>query len=44
VYSSEDVGRKPNMSDFVSVDQVEKSFPLSGGKEYLALKGIDLKI
>lgn len=32
------------MSDFVSVDQVEKSFPLSGGKEYLALKGIDLKI
>jgi bicarbonate transport system ATP-binding protein len=32
------------MSDFVSVDQVDKSFPLSGGKEYLALKGIDLKI
>jgi bicarbonate transport system ATP-binding protein len=32
------------MSDFVSVENVEKSFPLSGGKEYLALKGIDLKI
>jgi bicarbonate transport system ATP-binding protein len=32
------------MSDFVSVEQVDKSFPLSGGKEYLALKGIDLKI
>ncbi len=32
------------MSDFVVVDNVEKSFPLSGGKEYLALKGIDLVI
>jgi bicarbonate transport system ATP-binding protein len=32
------------MSDFVLVDQVDKSFPLAGGKEYLALKGIDLKI
>lgn len=32
------------MSEFVIVDDVEKSFPLGGGKEYLALKGIDLKI
>jgi bicarbonate transport system ATP-binding protein len=32
------------MSDFVLVDQVDKSFRLAGGKEYLALKGIDLKI
>jgi bicarbonate transport system ATP-binding protein len=32
------------MSDLVIVDNVDKSFPLSGGKEYLALKGIDLKI
>jgi bicarbonate transport system ATP-binding protein len=32
------------MSDLVVVDNVDKSFPLSGGKEYLALKGIDLKI
>jgi bicarbonate transport system ATP-binding protein len=32
------------MSNFVVVDNVEKSFPLSGGKEYLALKGIDLAI
>jgi bicarbonate transport system ATP-binding protein len=32
------------MSDFVVVENVEKSFPLSGGKEYLALKGIDLVI
>jgi bicarbonate transport system ATP-binding protein len=32
------------MSEFVVVDNVDKSFPLSGGKEYLALKGIDLQI
>lgn len=32
------------MNDFVVVDNVDKAFPLSGGKEYLALKGIDLKI
>ena len=32
------------MSSFVSVDQVEKTFPLGGGKEYIALKGIDLDI
>ncbi len=32
------------MSNLVVVDNVDKSFPLSGGKEYLALKGIDLKI
>jgi bicarbonate transport system ATP-binding protein len=33
-----------SQNDFVLVDNVDKSFPLSGGKEYLALKGIDLKI
>ena len=32
------------MSSYVSVEQVEKSFPLPGGNEYLALKGIDLQI
>jgi len=32
------------MTSFVSVEQVEKSFPLPGGNEYLALKGIDLQI
>ncbi|MBW4440064.1 MAG: nitrate ABC transporter ATP-binding protein [Plectolyngbya sp. WJT66-NPBG17] len=32
------------MDNFVSVEQVEKSFPLPGGQEYLALKGIDLQI
>lgn len=32
------------MSSFVSVDQVERTFPLGGGKEYIALKGIDLDI
>jgi len=32
------------MSSFVSVDQVERTFPLGGGKEYIALKGIDLHI
>ena len=31
-------------NNFVSVEQVDKSFPLSGGREYLALKGIDLQI
>lgn len=28
----------------VQVEQIEKSFPLGGGNEYLALKGIDLEI
>ncbi len=32
------------MSNLVIVDNVDKSFPLGGGNEYLALKGIDLKI
>ncbi|MCP2731397.1 ABC transporter ATP-binding/substrate-binding protein [Limnofasciculus baicalensis] len=32
------------MSVFVAVDQLEKVFPLSGGGEYIALKGIDLQI
>lgn len=32
------------MSILVDVSQVQKSFPLGGGKEYLALQGIDLKI
>ena len=32
------------MSVFVAVDRVEKVFPLSGGGEYVALKGIDLQI
>jgi bicarbonate transport system ATP-binding protein len=32
------------MSDFVNVEQAGKVFPLSGGKEYIALQGIDLKI
>jgi bicarbonate transport system ATP-binding protein len=32
------------MHSFVSVDQVERTFPLGGGKEYIALKGIDLQI
>lgn len=32
------------MQDFVLVDQVERTFPLGGGKEYIALKGIDLHI
>jgi bicarbonate transport system ATP-binding protein len=35
---------KLDMKDFIVVKDVEKSFPLSGGKEYLALKGIDLTI
>lgn len=29
---------------FVSVEQVDKAFPLSSGQEYIALKGIDLQI
>ena len=32
------------MSVFVAVNRVEKRFPLNDGGEYLALKGIDLKI
>ena len=32
------------MQDFVLVDQVERTFPLGGGKKYIALKGIDLQI
>jgi len=32
------------MSVFVAVDQIEKVFPLAGGTEYVALRGIDLEI
>jgi bicarbonate transport system ATP-binding protein len=32
------------MSVFVAVDQIDKVFPLTGGGEYIALKGIDLEI
>ena len=32
------------MNSFVSVDQVERTFPLGGGREYIALKGIVLHI
>ncbi len=32
------------MGVFVAVDQIDKVFPLSGGGEYIALKGIDLQI
>ncbi|BAQ63600.1 nitrate ABC transporter ATP-binding protein [Geminocystis sp. NIES-3709] len=32
------------MSVFVAVDNIEKVFPLTGGGEYLALKGINLEI
>jgi len=32
------------MSILVSVDQIEKIFPLTGGGGYIALKGIDLQI
>ncbi|HBC43152.1 MAG TPA: bacitracin ABC transporter ATP-binding protein [Pseudanabaena sp.] len=32
------------MQNFVLVDQIERTFPLGGGKEYIALKGIDLQI
>jgi nitrate ABC transporter ATP-binding subunit len=32
------------MGVFVAVDQIDKVFPLSGGGQYIALKGIDLQI
>jgi bicarbonate transport system ATP-binding protein len=32
------------MSSFVSVEKIDKVFPLSGGDEYIALTGIDLQI
>ena len=32
------------MSVFVAVDQIDKVFPLTGGGQYVALKGIDLQI
>ena len=32
------------MSVFVAVDNIDKVFPLSGGSEYIALKGINLDI
>ncbi len=32
------------MNNFVAIDQVERVFPLGGGKEYIALRGIDLQI
>ncbi|WP_013321845.1 nitrate ABC transporter ATP-binding protein [Gloeothece verrucosa] len=32
------------MGVFVAVDNIEKIFPLTGGGEYVALKGIDLEI
>ena len=32
------------MTTLVQVQEIEKSFPLSGGSTYLALKGIDLQI
>jgi bicarbonate transport system ATP-binding protein len=32
------------MSLFVAVDNIDKVFSLSGGGEYVALKGIDLQI
>ena len=32
------------MSVFVAVDNIDKVFPLTGGGEYIALKGIDLEI
>ncbi len=32
------------MTAFLSVDQIDKVFPLGGGNEYIALKGIDLEI
>ncbi|AFY65905.1 nitrate ABC transporter ATP-binding protein [Geitlerinema sp. PCC 7407] len=32
------------MAVLVAVDQIDKVFPLSGGEEYIALKGIDLEI
>ena len=35
---------KITMSVFVAVDNIDKVFPLTGGGEYIALKGIDLEI
>ncbi|MFN9955401.1 MAG: ATP-binding cassette domain-containing protein, partial [bacterium] len=32
------------MTTLVDVQSIEKNFPLSGGGNYLALKGIDLQI
>jgi bicarbonate transport system ATP-binding protein len=32
------------MSNFVEVNQIDKTFNLSGGGNYIALKGIDLNI
>jgi len=32
------------MAVYVAIEQVGKTFPLAGGKEYIALKGIDLEI
>ena len=32
------------MSIFVAVDQIDKVFELTGGGQYIALKGIDLQI
>ena len=32
------------MTAFVAADQLEKTFPLAGGGQYIALKGIDLQI
>jgi len=32
------------MSVFVAVDQINKVFELTGGGQYIALKGIDLQI
>ena len=29
---------------FVTIDNLEKTFPLPNGEEYIALKGIDLSI
>jgi hypothetical protein len=36
--------RNKKMSLFVAVDNIDKVFSLSGGGEYVALKGIDLQI
>jgi hypothetical protein len=35
---------KTAMSTFVAVDQIDKVFNLTGGGQYIALKGIDLQI
>ncbi|HCF28302.1 MAG TPA: bacitracin ABC transporter ATP-binding protein, partial [Cyanobacteria bacterium UBA11049] len=32
------------MTAIVAVEQIEKTFPLTGGGQYIALKGIDLQI